>query len=129
FGGATLQELPDRPRFVINATNVQTGSLMRFSKPYIADWQVGVFPNPPRAVAEAVTASSAFPPVLSPVRLEFCPNDFSQKPGPCHREPFTTRAILTDGGVYDNMGIETAWKRCKTVLVCDAGAKMQPEPD
>src|SRR3982750_1197881 len=38
FGETTLQAFPDRPRFVINATNVQTGSLMRFSKPYIADW-------------------------------------------------------------------------------------------
>ena len=35
FGGATLQGLPDRPRFVINATNVQSGALFRFSKPYI----------------------------------------------------------------------------------------------
>ena len=37
--------------------------------------------------------------------------------------------VLTDGGVYDNLGIETAWKRCKTILVSDAGAKMQPEED
>jgi NTE family protein len=28
--------------------------------------------------------------------------------------------------VYDNM---TAWKRCKQILVSDAGAKMQPEED
>ena len=41
FDGATLQQLPDRPRFVINATNVQTGSLWRFSKPYMADYRVG----------------------------------------------------------------------------------------
>ena len=34
---ATLQDLPDTPRFVINATNVQTGALFRFSKPYMAD--------------------------------------------------------------------------------------------
>ena len=34
FGDATLQELPadPGPRFVINATNVQTGALWRFSK-------------------------------------------------------------------------------------------------
>jgi NTE family protein len=127
FGQATLQDLPDTPRFVINATSVQTGSLMRFSKKYIADWQVGVFPSPRHTIAEAVTASSAFPPVLSPAVVEFGPNDFSEKPGSCHRPPFTTRAVLTDGGVYDNMGIETAWKRCRTILVSDAGAKLQPE--
>src|SRR5262249_38320594 len=33
FGRATLQDLPDQPRFVINATNVQSGVLWRFSKP------------------------------------------------------------------------------------------------
>jgi NTE family protein len=129
FGNHTLQDFPDEPRFVINATNVQTGSLFRFSKPYIGDWQVGRFLKPARSVAEAVTASSAFPPVLSPVRLDFGPNDFSTDPGPCHREPFTTRVLLTDGGVYDNMGLETAWKRCKTILVSDAGGRMQPEED
>jgi len=129
FGDATLQDFPDRPRFVINATSVQTGSLMRLSKPYIADWQVGIFPNPRLQVSKAVAASSAFPPILSPARIDFGPNDFSEKPGPCHRPPFTTRAILTDGGVYDNMGIETAWKRCRTILVSDAGAKLQPETD
>lgn len=129
FGDHTLQDLPDQPRFVFNSTNVQTGSLMRFSKPYIADWQVGRYLNPATSLAEAVAASSAFPPVLSPVRLEFRPGDFVTDPGPLNRPPFTTEAVLTDGGVYDNMGIETAWKRCRSILVSDAGTKMQPEEE
>ena len=45
------------------------------------------------------------------------------------REPYTTHVVLTDGGVYDNMGLETVWKRYQTVLVSDAGGKMQPEPE
>lgn len=129
FGKHTLQDLPDQPRFIINATNVQTGSLFRFSKRYIGDWQLGRNLKPIKSVAEAVAASSAFPPVLSPVRIEFGANDFKTDPGPYGRPPFTTKVMLTDGGVYDNMGIETAWKRCKTILVSDAGAKMQPEPN
>jgi len=127
FGGRTLQDFPDTPRFIINATNVQTGSLFRFSKPYIGDWQIGRYLKPTTSVAEAVAASSAFPPVLSPVRLEFGPNAFATDPGPSHRAPFTTKVMLTDGGVYDNMGIETVWKRCRSILVSDAGGKMQPE--
>lgn len=129
FGDRTLQNFPDTPRFVVNAANVQTGSLFRFSKPYIGDWQLGRYMNPTNTVAEAVAASSAFPPVLSPVRLDFPPNAFSTDPGPCNRPPFTTKVMLTDGGVYDNMGIETAWKRCRTILVSDGGGKMQPEGD
>jgi NTE family protein len=41
FKGATLQDLPDAPRFVINATNVQSGALWRFMKPYMRDYRVG----------------------------------------------------------------------------------------
>jgi NTE family protein len=37
--------------------------------------------------------------------------------------------MLTDGGVYDNLGLETVWKRYDTVLVSDAGGQMQPEPE
>ena len=37
--------------------------------------------------------------------------------------------MLSDGGVYDNLGLETAWKACRTVLVSDAGGQMAPEPD
>ncbi|HUO84014.1 MAG TPA: hypothetical protein VM534_02780, partial [Thermoanaerobaculia bacterium] len=61
FGEATLQDLPDRPRFVINATNVQSGALFRFSRPYIWDYRVGRVSNPTVGLAEAVAASSAFP--------------------------------------------------------------------
>jgi NTE family protein len=45
------------------------------------------------------------------------------------RPPFTSRVILTDGGVYDNLGLETAWKRYDTVLVSDAGGKTQAEEE
>jgi NTE family protein len=47
FGSATLQDLPpDPPRLVINATNVQTGALWRFSRPLMADYRVGVIKTP-----------------------------------------------------------------------------------
>ncbi len=49
FGDATLQDLPDRPRFVINATNVQSKVLWRFSKPYMRDYRVGEVPQSDRA--------------------------------------------------------------------------------
>ncbi len=40
---------------------------------------------------------------------------------------FTSSAVLSDGGIYDNMALETVWKRFRTVFVSDAGAKVQPE--
>jgi NTE family protein len=132
FGKATLQDLPDEndgaPRFVINATNVQTGSLWRFSRPYMADWQVGRAENPNVLLALAVGASSAFPPVLSPTRLKLAQG--TMKPWPKSRlgnPPFTTKVVLTDGGIFDNLGLEAVFKRYQTVVVSDAGGQISPE--
>ena len=128
FGGKTLQALPDSPRFVINATNVQTGVLMRFSKPYLRDYRVGELKNPSIPLSVAVAASSAFPPVLSPLRLDLDSRAFTPNSGlDLQQDPYTSRVVLTDGGVYDNLGLETAWKSHRTILVSDAGAKIQPQ--
>ena len=130
FKGATLQDLPDRPRFVINATNVQSAALWRFMKPYMRDYRVGEVKNPTIPLAQAVAASSAFPPVLSPMEMRLDPDKFTPKSGrDLQRQPFTSRVVLTDGGVYDNLGLETAWKRYQTVLVSDGGGKTQPEEE
>jgi NTE family protein len=129
FGQTTLEQLPDEPRFVVNSTNLQTGVLWRFSKPYMADYTIGVVPNPHLELARAVAASSAFPPVLSPFRLKLDPDRFeAANRGPNYRKPYTTTAVLSDGGVYDNLGLETAWKRFATILVSDGGGHMEPEP-
>lgn len=130
FGEATLQDLPEKPRFVINATNVQSGALWRFMKPYMRDYRVGEVKNPTTALAVAVAASSAFPPFLSPVKLELNVSAYTPNSGrDLQYEPFTTDVVLTDGGVYDNLGLETAWKRYDTILVSDAGGKMSPEAE
>lgn len=130
FGDATLQDFPDRPRFVINATNVQSGALWRFMKPYMADWRVGTVMAPRLPLAVAVAASSASPPFLSPVGLTFRHADYKKKSGKdLQKQPFTTRVVLTDGGVYDNLGLETAWKLYDTILVSDGGGKMEPEAE
>jgi NTE family protein len=36
--------------------------------------------------------------------------------------------VLSDGGVYDNLGLETAWKRYTTILISDGGGQMAAEP-
>jgi NTE family protein len=122
FGGATLQSLPDRPRFVFNATNLQSGVLWRFSKPYMWDFRVGKIVRPGEKLATAVAASSAFPPFLSPLKLRLSPADYEEATGTDLQEAaYRRRPVLSDGGVYDNLGLETAWKRYRTVLVSDGG--------
>ena len=130
FGDATLQALPDRPRFVINATTLASGVLFRFSKPYMADWRVGQIDRPQVQLADAVAASSAFPPVLSPFTLDLRDASWKTVRGnTLTAGKWRGKLTLSDGGVYDNLGLETVWKRCKTVLVSDGGGQMDDDPD
>jgi NTE family protein len=128
FANRTLQDLPNTPRFVINATNLQSGVLWRFSKPYAWDYRVGKIEKPQIELAVAVAASSAFPPFLSPSVLQFEHSEYTPTSGlDLQRPPYTTKVFLTDGGVYDNLGLETAWKRYSTILVSDGGGQLEPE--
>lgn len=122
FDGADLQDITETPRFTFMATNLQTSSGWRFARDYAADHRVGIIERPTLPLARVVAASSAFPPFLSPIRIDLR----RQTVRPCdgadlHREPFITTAVLTDGGVYDNLGLERIWKRCRTILVSNAG--------
>ena len=127
FANQTLQDLlpPPAPNFWFNATNMQTGALWRFSRAFMADWHVGVVPHPHVELATVVAASSAFPPFLSPLHLDLKPEDFTPLSGfDLQRPPYTRRALLADGGVYDNLGLETAWKHYQTILISNGGGKM-----
>jgi NTE family protein len=81
-------------------------------------------------VALAVAASSSFPPFVSPLRLHFDEADYVDGSGEgLQMPPYTTQPTLTDGGVYDNLGLETTWKRYRTILVSDGGGGLSPDPE
>jgi NTE family protein len=133
YDDVTLQDLPDGlpdgPRFVFNATNLQSTALWRFSKPFSGDYLVGRLDRAPIPLALAVAASSAFPPLFSPVILKT--QDYTFLP-PAKGEELTSpdfreRIMLGDGGIYDNLGLETAYKRYRTLLVSDGGGKTKPD--
>jgi len=133
FGDHSLRDFPapgSGPDFVINASNLQSGVLWQFSRDFAGDYRVGWLRNPDVSVARAVAASSAFPPFLSPATFTFNERKERFRPGPAsdlNMRPYTTNALLVDGGVYDNLGLETAWKYYDTVLVSDGGGKMPPQ--
>jgi NTE family protein len=128
FCCATLQDLPDTPRFVFNASNLQSGALWRFSKPYMGDYKVGRVYKPITPLALAATASSAFPPFLSPLEMRLRPDQYTLTGDETlNYEPFNTCPTLTDGGVYDNLGLEPVFKRYTTVLVSDGGGPFRTE--
>jgi NTE family protein len=103
--GPTPAGQPPKPLFVINATDLRSGDIWRFSADPTLDSGTGSARA--ATLAEAVAASSAFPPILGPAR----------RPG----------ATLVDGGVYDNLGLEPAWTSCETVLISDAGGAFEVE--
>ena len=126
FLGATIQSLSDNsPDFLFYGTNYQTGSSLRIEKSAISDYKIGKYPNPDISMAKVVGISSAFPPVLSPVTLDTDPSKWERTPDSQHFDDVDLRKklMLTDGGLYDNMGLEAIWKgNYSHVLVCDAGA-------
>jgi len=130
FGQATLQDLPDEtaaPQFVFNATNFELNSLWRFRKAYAADYRVGQIRQPTFLLAQVVAASSGFPPFFSPIELKLDgiePLDGADR----NVAPYNQRALVMDGGVYDNMGMEAVWKRYRTLLISNAGNAVDEHP-
>jgi NTE family protein len=127
-----LPELPDRPVFVFCSTDMSYGVNWVFSKRQVGDWQAGYLrPAPDWPLARAVAASSCFPPVFAPLRLGLDPRTL--KGGNARSGPARDRAVasigLTDGGVYDNMGLEPVWRSHRTLLVSNGGATFDFGPD
>lgn len=132
-GNATLSDLPAGPSdpiFTFNATNLMTGGLFRIRRDYVADRRIGVFRGFNMSLALAVAASAAFPPFLSPIELDLSAvvPDVSGSRPICGVPPYTMKALLTDGGAYDNLGLESVWKRCRTVFLSNGGKPWAPDP-
>ena len=110
FQGATLDQLPVRPRLVLNATSLPSIRAWRFTREGMGDsrygytrWTTGCAPG---RISFAVSASAAFPPVFTPVRVRLDEYTFSPPPFGEARPEVTTHMPLSDGGVYDNLGLE-----------------------
>ncbi len=125
FGGATMPQVA-RPGLdiVINATELRTQTAFRFGSKSSGSWRFGRVSNNDLAVAKAVAASAAYPLLLPALdeRLTF------ERKGATR----TARVILTDGGVYDNLGvtclepgrsadISTNVFHVDYIICCDAG--------
>lgn len=133
-----LSELPappERPRLVFCSSDLTFGVNWIFDSARGSDGQsrVGDYkagyrsPAPDWPVARAVAASSCFPPVFDPLPGGVPANELSGgsyvKPD---RDQLVAAVRLSDGGVYDNLGLEPVWKDHRTLLVSDGGATFEP---
>ena len=112
LGDRRLAELPSVDdggvEFIFLATDIKQGVSWRFSRSQLGNYVVG-FETPPDSlrISHAVAASACFPPFFGPIKLR--------------REGRET-AYLTDGGVYDNTGMQPIMDDNSVVLISDAGA-------
>jgi NTE family protein len=124
YGGALaeapLTALPAHPRFIFCATDLYGGVNFVFERDRIGDYRLG-YRAPPAdwAIGRAVAASACFPPFFNPLRLDLEISGFKGGRGPL---PVGTDVRLSDGGLYDNLGLEPVWKNHETILVSDGGA-------
>ena len=82
---------------VFNACELRTGTAFRMNNERFGTWRYGSAPASELRVADAVTASAAYPPFLPPFDW--------MRPFERHGETTTRRVIVTDGGVFENLGV------------------------
>ncbi|RZQ64959.1 patatin-like phospholipase family protein [Amycolatopsis suaedae] len=113
LGDFLVNQLPSTPEFVFNATNLCNGETWWFYK----DKEAATAEGPPIGLATAVAASSAFPPILSPILV---PTSAAEQ-----ANGMPEKAVLSDAGVYDNLGLDPVLRYCDTVLASDAGLRLK----
>jgi len=131
FKHMSLKDLPAQPHLVVNATELRTGSAFRFGTMESGSWRWGRLHRNEVSVAHAVAASAAYP-LFLPAFDETLTFD---KDGVLR----SARVLLTDGGIYDNLGLGCMWPDrspdislnvipVDTIICCSAGYGLRREP-
>ncbi len=128
-----LAQMPVKPNFVLCATDMAYGVNWVYERGRMGDYQAGYRrpPAPDFPLGRAVAASACFPPVFNPLPAKVAPAELQGGKvllGP-ERDACISGLRLTDGGCYDNMGLEPVWKNHRYVLVSDAGGLFTHEAD
>ncbi len=110
-----VNELPDEPRWVINATAYESGKNWRFMRKRMGDYRLNQTPEPAFPLASAMAASAAFPILIGPLVLRTKDFAWSRFTGESRHATLPTETEVSsvhlwDGGVYDNLGVEALFK-------------------
>ena len=127
-----LDELPDKPRFAFLASD------MRFRDQWVFDTGLRRVGSSAAGygglggwtLAQAVAASSCVPGAFGVVHAKQDPAALTGGSyGEADRDRLVREIDLSDGGMFDNLGLEPVWRDHETVLVSDAAPSFKPEPD
>lgn len=123
-----LTDLPERPEYIFCATDMVYGTYWVFEKERLGGGDFVGYKETDQAwsVARAVAASSCWPPAFDPLTLRLNSDDYTgATEHDSKRKEHVRDMSLTDGGVYDNMGLEPVWNTANVVLVSDGGGIFQ----
>lgn len=106
-----ISELDEKPKWYINCTTYETGKRFRFTQANMGDYQIGYVAKPDIPVADAICSSAGFPVLIGPYKMDttlytWQQSDYSKNP---FQKP-EQYIHLWDGGVYDNLGLESVFK-------------------
>lgn len=119
FEKALLTETSgQRPRLIISATELRTRTAFYFSKEQVGCYRYGRTDPKQFSLAHAVAASAAYPLLLPALDETFVFEKLDGK-----GEPKSHRITLTDGGVYDNLGLAPLWPEREEKISLLAGDK------
>ena len=126
----TLKQLPESLKFIFCATDITFGINWEFTKHRVGSYMAGYIKGAENwPIARAIAASSSFPPVFGPMQITEDPANYKKgRYKNEDKEKLLAKVSLTDGGVYDNLGIEPVWKKSSgysMILVSDAGAPFE----
>ncbi len=149
---ARLRDLPEQPRWMINATCYETGKNWRFERFRMGDYLFGYTDQTDIALSDALAASAGFPVLIGPLILQPSQYQWYRYKDPevdvkalldpaVHArrqrepsQPLFPLIHLWDGGVYDNHGLEgihdflKGWKEdIEFFIVSDGAGRSKPE--
>ncbi len=130
YKGKCLNDLSPNIRIIFNATNLNNGARWRFDNHDFGDYKTGYsYDTKFLRVSDAVSASAAYPLLFPPFkmntkRLIFYRRD-KKKKDISKNANVPSQIFLTDGGVYDNLGLaaikhELSLDNQKFLIVSDA---------
>ena len=147
----SLKDLPEKPRWMINATCYETGKNWRFERFRMGDYLFGYTYDTDLPLSDAMAASAGFPGLIGALAMDTSHRQWfkykadlqetqmidaeaakGKKTTPI--SPAYSPVHLWDGGVYDNHGLEglhdfiTGWREgIDFLLVSDAAGRSKPQ--
>jgi NTE family protein len=149
---ARLPDLPEKPRWIINATCYESGKNWRFERFRMGDYLFGYSYDVDLPITDAMAASAGFPGLIGPLELDTSQRAWFKYEARPEREltldepeqqksyptipiqPAFSQVHLWDGGVYDNHGLEGVhdfrygWREgIDFLIVSDGAGRSKPE--